>query len=121
MLLPSQNDPTVKSLMHRYLINTNKPGREKWAKLVIVETALLIHENGWNCTVEGLLGIAELTIQPAVQSEIAIPAGAEPDSCRYCGADIDVNDLDKRKSLKPADKFCSPGCKSKHQRDKRKS
>lgn len=118
MLLPVQNDPAVKSLMRRYVLNTIRPGREKWAKLVLVETALLIHQNGWTCTVEALLGITELTSPSSAKTVMSTPAGDETESCRYCGSDIDYADLQKRKSLKVSDKFCSPGCKSKHQREK---
>lgn len=124
-MLPLPNDASVKQLRHRYNINISHPRRGNWAKAVKVEAHLLIQARGWNITVDALLGITDISepVQESKPAEVklvmATQSELESDSCRYCGADIDYADLQKRKSLKMSDKFCSPGCKSSHQRSKR--
>lgn len=106
----------VKKLRHFYRINLgrglNNIQRNR------CEAQDLITDNNWNCSVEHILGIDndyQTVMKPQVIDRInkittEIPAVCV---CKNCEEPFDINDKERRKSLRVGELYCSPACKTK--------
>ena len=128
-MLPPPNHQTVAKLRRSWIINQH---RGQHGERVRCEAAQLIYENKWLCSIDFVLGIsAEVNQILAENSTIntnstqvvaeTTPTGIElgvekeenhAETCKNCGNDLKPNDPERRKTLRPSEKYCTPACKT---------